>query len=213
MVDHACSVLSFCYLYHIKWYSCFSLLHARSSQHTCACIIKGLHSYITTETSKKTVIIHVIPVHYNCFHNCIDLFKFYKWATVITNFLNKISVGECKGLGCMWNTRFCIFFIRCLCGHHKLSHDAECTSFSNDGEPWQANKHTATSPTNAFGQIDFQGGTATSFATKAQVSVSKRLVIAHLTFQGWSYGGLWVCPHCRPNITHINCKLPFGFFC
>lgn len=62
------------------------------------------------------------------------------------------------------------FFPRCACGHHKLLHESEnVTDFSPGGDPWQANKHTTQSPTDAFGQIDFQGGTATSFATKAQV--------------------------------------------
>lgn len=42
-------------------------------------------------------------------------------------------------------------------------------SQSPNPDLWQANKHTAALPTDAFGQIDFQGGAC--FATKAQVSL------------------------------------------
>ncbi|XP_067933259.1 transient receptor potential cation channel subfamily M member 3-like isoform X2 [Watersipora subatra] len=77
-----------------------------------------------------------------------------------------------------FNRRYCTNFTkptnnaerdRCACGHHRLEHDHDAI-VSPRGlhvEPsWQAAKHTSLAPTNAFGQIDFQG--ASCYATKAQ---------------------------------------------
>ena len=63
----------------------------------------------------------------------------------------------------------CLF--RCACGHHISAHDEEVVAEALKTEPaelsWQSLKHTHLLATDAFGQIDFQGGSC--YATKAQV--------------------------------------------
>lgn len=58
---------------------------------------------------------------------------------------------------------------RCACGHHQLAHsDAAMSQHSQltHHHTWQLKQHTQLQPTDAFGQIDFQGGA--SHANKAQ---------------------------------------------
>lgn len=69
-----------------------------------------------------------------------------------------------------WLKLSLLLIYRCVCGHHKLAHMEEATEPTIPSTPsWLANKHTTTAPTDAFGQIYFQGGACHS--SKAQVCI------------------------------------------
>lgn len=74
--------------------------------------------------------------------------------------------------------RTCHWFIpstqndyRCCCGRLKQHHSGEALlSTGKAGDKWQVSKHTITKPTNAYGELEFQGAGQVSRAKYIRVS-------------------------------------------
>ncbi|XP_067002827.1 transient receptor potential cation channel trpm isoform X2 [Anabrus simplex] len=90
--------------------------------------------------------------------------------------------------------RICIKYIpspqderRCCCGYTRTQH-AKTTDFnSEEGELWKPSRHTAPSPTDAFGTIEFQGGPHPSKAQYVRLAYDTRPeLIMQLFTREWS---------------------------
>ncbi|XP_013362001.1 PREDICTED: transient receptor potential cation channel subfamily M member 6 isoform X2 [Chinchilla lanigera] len=93
---------------------------------------------------------------------------------------------------CVPGCQVCQNLIRCYCGrlvqdHHGIDHAWTLSAAKdNENEQWSVEKHTARSPTDTFGTINFQDGEHTYHSKYIRTSYDTRLDhLLHLMLEEW----------------------------
>jgi len=75
-----------------------------------------------------------------------------------------------------------LFYLSCCCGRQKQYHSGDALlSTGTRGDKWEVSKHSVTKPTNAYGELEFQGAGQVSRA-----KVSSVYLITHAYAQALS---------------------------
>ena len=83
-----------------------------------------------------------------------------------TKVLRIISINTVLLNHCYFN----LFYLSCCCGRQKQYHSGDALlSSGSRGDKWEVSKHSVTKPTNAYGELEFQGAGQVS---RAKVSFS-----------------------------------------
>ena len=97
-------------------------------------------------------------------------------STELGTYSNYQEHSETKGLRIIINTvllnqrYFNLFYLSCCCGRQKQYHSGDALlSSGSRGDKWEVSKHSVTKPTNAYGELEFQGAGQVS---RAKVSFS-----------------------------------------
>ncbi|XP_073244598.1 transient receptor potential cation channel subfamily M member-like 2 isoform X3 [Porites lutea] len=79
--------------------------------------------------------------------------------------------GTFRKRTCRWYIPSEVNEYRCCCGRNKQDHSGDALlSNGKKGDEWEVSKHTVSKPTNAFGELEFQGAGQVSRAKYIRVS-------------------------------------------